>query len=118
MKERRRDPRTKEENKVVLTPIPASGGGAPGTYYCLTKDISMGGIRIMTDAPLAVDSRVNVEITLTKSRTRIQTEASVRWVKDLFGKDIFEMGLEFGEIDSAAELALIEHIYGKGRPRT
>jgi c-di-GMP-binding flagellar brake protein YcgR len=118
MKERRRDPRTKEENKVVLTPIPDSGGRGRGTYYCLAKDISMGGIRIMTDAPLAVDSHINIEITLSKSRTRIQAEARVRWVKELFGKDIFEMGLQFVKIDAAAELALIDHMYGKGKPRT
>lgn len=119
MKERRRDPRVREENKVVLTLIPE--GAAPGpkqTHYSLTKDISMGGIRIMTDAPLAVGARVKLEITLSKSRKSIQAVACVRWVKDLFGKDVYDIGLEFVEIGSADELVLIDHLYGKGEPKT
>jgi len=119
MKERRRDPRVREENKVVMTLIP--GGTAQGpkqTYYSLTKDISMGGIRIMTEAPLAVDARVRLEITLSRSRKSIQAVARVRWVKDLFGKDVYDVGLEFVEIGSADELVLIDHLYGKGEPRS
>jgi c-di-GMP-binding flagellar brake protein YcgR len=119
MKERRQDPRIREENKVVLTLVP--NGTAPGpkhTYYSLTKDISMGGIRIMTDAPLAVDSRVNVEITLSKSRKSITAVARVRWVKDLFGKEVYDVGLEFVEIDHDDQLVLIDHVYGKAGPKT
>jgi len=117
MKERRRDPRVSEENKVVLTPL-SDGNDAPkGTYYTLTKDISVGGMRIMTDAPLAVDTRVRVEITLAKSRIRVQALARVRWVKELFGKDVYETGLEFIEVTPDVELALIDHMYGKVKPR-
>lgn len=118
MKERRRDPRVREENKVVLTLIPeGTAPGAKQTHYSLTKDISMGGIRIITDAPLAVNARVKLEITLSKSRKSIQAVARVRWVKDLFGKDVYDMGLEFEEIGSADELVLIDHLYGKGEPK-
>jgi len=113
MKERRREPRTREENRVVLTIVPEGGEQPRGPYYCLTKDISVGGIRIMTDAPLDVDSHVRVEITLARSRKRIQAVARVRWVKELFGKDVFDTGLEFADMDVGTELALIEHIYGK-----
>jgi c-di-GMP-binding flagellar brake protein YcgR len=117
MKERRRDPRTREENKVVLTPIGAGSGSLRGTCYSLTKDISVGGIRIMTDASLDVESCVRLEITLTKSRTRIRAVACVRWVKELFGKDVYEMGLEFVEIGPDDRLALMDHLYGKAKPR-
>ena len=113
MKDRRREPRTREENRVVLTLLPEEGQEPRGPYYCLTKDISVGGIRIMTDAPLAVDTRVRVEITLGKSRLRVQALARVRWVKELFGKDVFDTGLQFCGLDGPTELALIEHIYGK-----
>jgi len=113
MKERRRDPRAKEENRVVLTLVPEEGQEPRGPYYCLTKDISVGGIRIMTDAPLSVGARVKVEITLARSRKRIQAPARVRWVKELFGKDVFDTGLEFSRLDPETEVVLIEHIYGK-----
>ena len=118
MKERRRDPRVREENKVVLTLVPdGTAQGAKLTYYSLTKDISIGGIRIMTDAPLAVDTRVGVEITLSKSRKSIKAVAVVRWVKDLFGTDVYDMGLEVLEIDPDDQLVLIDHVYGKGEPK-
>lgn len=117
IKERRRDPRVTEENKVVLTPLTNGKGSPKGTYYSLTKDISVGGIRIMTDAPLAVDSRVRVEITLAKSRMRVQAVARVRWVKELFGKDVYETGLEFIEVNPDVEMALMDHMYGKVKPQ-
>jgi c-di-GMP-binding flagellar brake protein YcgR len=119
MKERRRDPRVNEENKVTLNLL-ANGSpqGPKSVYHSLTKDISLGGIRVMTDAPLAVDSRIKVELTLAKSRKRIRAVARVRWVKELFGQDVFDMGLEFVDIDPEAELALIDHIYGKKGFRT
>jgi len=113
MKDRRREPRTREENRVVLTLLPEEGQEPRGPYYCLTKDISVGGIRIMTDAPLDVGSAVKVEITLARSRLRIEALARVRWVKELFGKDVFDTGLQFSGLNAATELALIEHIYGK-----
>jgi uncharacterized protein (TIGR02266 family) len=117
MKERRKDPRINEENKVVLNLIPNGGAqGSRNVYYSLTRDLSIGGIRIMTDAPLAVGSRVKVEITLAKSRKRVQAVAAVRWVNELFGKEVYDMGLEFVEIDPETELALIDHVYGKRKP--
>jgi c-di-GMP-binding flagellar brake protein YcgR len=120
MKERRRDPRIKEENKVILNPVPEGSpqGAKKEVYYCLTKDLSAGGLRIMTNAPLAVGSRVKVEISLTKSRKRIQALAEVRWVNALIGEEVYDMGLEFVGINPETELALIDHIYGKSRPKT
>jgi c-di-GMP-binding flagellar brake protein YcgR len=118
MKERRRDPRIKEENRITLNVIAnGSAQGPKEVYHSLTRDLSLGGIRVMTDAPLAVDSRVKVELTLAKSRKRIQAVARVCWVRELFGKDVFDMGLEFVEIDPEAELALIDHVYGKAPPK-
>jgi c-di-GMP-binding flagellar brake protein YcgR len=113
VKERRREPRTGEENRVALTIIPGEGQEPRGPYYCLTKDISVGGMRIMTDAPLGVGAAVQVEITLARSRRRVRALARVRWVKELFGKDVFETGLEFFGLDAESEVALIEHIYGR-----
>ena len=113
MKDRRREPRAREENRVVLTRLAEEGEEPRGPYYCLTKDISVGGIRIMTDAPLSVGTRVKVEITLARSRKRIQALARVRWVKELFGKDVFDTGLEFSALDAETEVVLIEHIYGR-----
>ena len=118
MRERRRDPRIKEENKVILTLLGEGEERNSGeSFYSLTKDISVGGIRIMTDAPLTVGGRVALEITLAKSRLRVRAVARVRWVKELFGKEVYETGLEFEDLDPATEMALIDHVYGKAAPK-
>ncbi|MEN6311410.1 MAG: PilZ domain-containing protein [Acidobacteriota bacterium] len=119
MKERRKDPRINEENKIVLGPV-ADGRRrrSKKTCCCLTRDISMGGIRVVTDAPFEVGSRLDVELTLTRSKAIVRAVAQVREVKKLSGEDAYDMGLEFARISPADELALIEHIYGKRGSRS
>jgi len=51
MKERRRDVRLIEENKVVVSLMTGEvRPGGPVVFYSLTRDVSMGGLRIMTGA--------------------------------------------------------------------
>jgi c-di-GMP-binding flagellar brake protein YcgR len=113
MKDRRRDVRLIEENKVVVSLI---GGevrpGAPTVYYSLTRDISMGGMRVMTGAPLETGARVRVDLTLGRSRKRIRTVAEVRWVRAIYADEVFEAGLQFEMLEPDAEFALMDHIFG------
>jgi c-di-GMP-binding flagellar brake protein YcgR len=113
MKDRRRDVRLVEENKVVVSPMTGEvRPGLSGLYYSLTRDISMGGVRLMTAAPLEPGSQVRVEITLGRSRKRIKAVAEVRWVRDLYGSEVFEAGLQFVGLEPDDELALMDHIFG------
>lgn len=113
MKDRRRDVRVFEENKVVVSLMTGEiRPGVPGTYYSLTRDISMGGVRIMTAAPLETGARVRVDITLGRPRKRIQAVAEVRWVRDLYAGEVYEAGLQFVGLDPDAEFALMDHIFG------
>jgi len=113
MKDKRRDVRLSEENKVVVSLM--TGEIQPGTplvYYSLTRDISMGGVRIMTVAPLEAGARVRLDITLGRSRKRIRAVAEVRWVKELYDKEVFEAALQFVGLEPNAEFALIDHLFG------
>ena len=113
MKDRRRDIRLVEENKVVVSLMTGEvRPGVPGVYYSLTRDISMGGIRLMTSAPLDPGSRVRVDLTLGRSRKRIKAVAEVRWTRDLYGGEVFEAGLQFVGLEPDDEFALMDHIYG------
>lgn len=113
MKDRRRDVRIFEENKVVLSFMTGEvRPGVPTVFYSLTRDISMGGVRIMTGAPLRTGTRVRVDITISRPRKRIRAVAEVRWVRDLYGAEVFEAGLEFVGLDPDAEFALMDHIFG------
>ncbi len=113
MKDKRRDVRIVEENKVVVSLMTGEiQAGRPGVFYSLTRDISMGGLRIMTAAPLEVGARVRVDLTLGRSRKRIRAVAEVRWVRDLYAGEIFEVGLQFVELEPDDEFALMNHIFG------
>ncbi len=113
MKDRRRDVRLIEENKVVLSLMTGEvRSGVPGTYHSLTRDLSMGGLRIMTSAPIEAGTRVRVDLTLGRPRKRIRAVAEVRWVRDLYAGEVYEAGLEFVGLDPDAELALMDHIFG------
>ncbi|HDT12948.1 MAG TPA: PilZ domain-containing protein [Candidatus Aminicenantes bacterium] len=118
MKDRRRDVRVLEENKVVISLMTGEvRPGAPGTACALTRDISMGGVRLLTAAALDVGSRVRLDITLGRSRKRIRAAAEVRWIRDVYGGEVFEAGLQFVGLDPDDEIALMDHVFGsKGRP--
>jgi uncharacterized protein (TIGR02266 family) len=116
MKDKRRDVRLVEENKVVVSLMTGEvRPGLPGTFYSLTRDISMGGLRIMTVAPLEVGARVRVDVTLGRSRKRIRAVAEVRWVRDLYSREVYEAGLQFVDLDPDDEFALMDHIFGGKR---
>jgi c-di-GMP-binding flagellar brake protein YcgR len=113
MKDKRRDVRIVEENKVVVSLMTGEiQPGTPTVFYSLTRDISMGGVRIMTVAPLETGARVRLDITLGRSRKRIRAIAEVRWARELYGHEVFEAGLQFVGLEPNAEFALIDHIFG------
>ena len=113
MKDKRREVRIVEENKVVVSLMTGEvRASLPGVFYSLTRDVSMGGLRIMTVAPLEAGARVRVDLTLGRSRKRIRAVAEVRWVRDLYAGEVFEAGLQFVGLEPDAEFALINHIFG------
>ncbi len=110
--EKRREKRLDEENKVVIHVFPENEQPEE-SFYSFSKDVSVGGLRIMTDQPLPVKSRVRLEIVLSESKKLITGTAEVRWVKSLFDDEVFEMGLEFIELNPQSKVHLLEHVYRK-----
>ena len=115
MKEKRKEKRVFEEDKVVLSFVHEGNvGGSPETYYSLTRDISAGGVRILTDTPLPVDSNVGFEIALSKTRRLVYGTGRVCWLNRLFEDRVFEAGLEFTKLGPKGVGAILEHIYKNG----
>lgn len=115
MKEKRREERIPDELKFTLNPFPdAASAGAKEVRYSLTRDISAGGARIVTNVPLPVDTLARFEIGLSRLRKIVHGTCRVRWVNRLFEDDIFEIGLEFVDLDPESIGALLEHVYNHG----
>jgi uncharacterized protein (TIGR02266 family) len=108
--EKRREKRLDEENKVVLQVI-SENEQTGESFYAISRDISVGGLRVMTDSPLPVKTRVKLEVALSDSKKLISGISEVRWVKSLFEDEVFEMGLEFVELDPQSRVYLLEHVY-------
>jgi len=108
--EKRREKRLDEENKVVLHVL-AEDGQEKQSFYSFSRDLSVGGLRIMTDSPLPVKTKLKIEIALSESKKVISGLAEVRWVKSLFEDEVYEMGLEFIDLDPQSKVFLLEHIY-------
>lgn len=112
--ERRRESRIKEEDKVLIELL--TNGQTPedkSIVNALTKDISPGGVRIMTDVHLPAGTLLKLEIVLSQRRRRLRAAGIVRWARSVYGEDLFEMGIEFSQISPEDKMLLLEHTYRK-----
>jgi hypothetical protein len=112
MRERRKEYRIPEENKVVLS-FPTVDG-VPGPHFvALTRDISPSGVSLIAGIPASVDTNLRLEIGLAGSCRLFRGRGTVRWVNRLFEDTVFEMGLEFTGIHPESVGAILEHVYGR-----
>ena len=110
--DRRKEKRLAEENKVIfsLESDPPCAGCAE-TYNALTFDLSPGGIRIVSCAPIPLGGRIKMELALSRIRKLVSVEGDVRWVNRLFGGDLYEAGIKFCKISPEDQLLLISYAY-------
>ena len=113
MPDKRREKRVEEETKVAIRILPEDKyKHDKNVVYALTKDISSGGIKILTDRMLPVNTLLHIELTLAKLRKLVTVKGKVRWVNRLYDDDVFEMGLEFVDTPPESVMLLLENIYG------
>jgi len=112
MKEKRKDKRFKEENKIIIELCDKDSSDNEKTVIALTKDISIGGTRILADKHYPVGTDVKLILTLSRSKQTINIRANVKWVKDLYDGTLFEMGIEFKHDMHDTILCFMKHLYG------
>ena len=109
--EKRKAKRIIEENKVKITPI--SKDKLPSgkkIIYPLTKDISMGGVKILTNTFLPINTFLRIELSLKNAPRLIIAIGKVRWVKTHYAEELFETGIEFMEMSPGSNNVLKKHI--------
>ena len=112
--ERRQESRINEEDKVVVELL--TNGQIPGDkpiINALTKDISPGGARIMTNILIPVNTLLKLDIVLSQRRRRVHGTGIVRWSRSVYQEELFEMGIEFTQISPEDKMILLEHTYRK-----
>ncbi len=111
---RRGDSRIDEEDRVQVEILSGENPLAQiPPINALTKDISPGGVRIMAGVKLEAGTRVRLEIILSGRRRLIKVKGVVRWSRNVYEEDLFEMGIEFSELTPDDRVSLLEHVYKK-----
>ena len=114
MRENRKDKRLAEENRVAIELPGALNSPEPRVINALTKDISLGGARIVTDKLFEVGSSLRMTLYLSKSKQVTKVRADVRWNR-MIEDGLYEIGVEFEHGIPTGVLVLINHLYGKGQ---
>lgn len=114
MRENRKDKRLTEENRVAIELPGAPTSPDARVINALTKDLSLGGARIVTDRLFEVGSSLRMTLYLSKSKQITKVRADVRWVR-MIEDGLYEIGVEFEHGIPTGVLVLINHLYGKGQ---
>ena len=114
MQDNRKNKRIAEENRVVIELPGPSPSDEPRLITALTRDVSLGGARILTDKLFEIGTSLRMTLYLSKSKQIIKFRADVRWNRMIEG-GLYEMGVEFEHGIPAGVLVLINHLFGKGQ---
>ena len=111
-KERRCEPRRKEELPVEMEVL--SGHRlSPHTsvLYAKIKNISPGGVKILSSVFLPNNTSIKFKITLPDLEKSIEPVGRVVWVTGLGEGDVYEMGVEFNNTPAHILSTLLEYVY-------
>jgi len=103
MDERRKAPRLKEENEVIITVI-SNRKNLPKEKipYNYSKDISVSGAKIQSNILLPVDTLLKIDFKLKTLEQQITALGKVKWLKVLIEDKSYEAGVEFVDTPSEA----------------
>lgn len=114
MENKRKEKRFEEKNKVVIQfALEEHGVTKRVGIKAITRDISLGGARILSPKSYDVDKVIRIEINLSKSGQIVKLDGVVRWSKQTLDGATYELGIEFLHKISKSVLSLIRHLYGE-----
>ncbi len=111
-KERRCEPRRKDELPIEMEVL-SSQGPSPHTsvLYAQIKDISPGGVKVLSSVNLPSNTSIKLKITLPESGISIEPIGRVAWGTKCGGGEVYEMGIEFKDTPPHILSALLEYVY-------
>lgn len=114
MTEQRRQKRIKQENKVTVHIIDDQADvPAASPFLALTKDLSLEGVKIITEKRIPEGTLVKIELALEKSRKLIRLNGRVKWSRSLYDEEVYELGIEYVDVQPRKIISLLEHLYCK-----
>ena len=77
----------------------------------LTKDISIAGIKFLSDELIPVSSYIKVNLKFKEDLRPLEFICQVMWVKSLYNDESYEIGAQILEIDKENYKQIKSHIY-------
>lgn len=114
-KERRREARKKEGNRVTIETVPQDQADTEKATtqrisFSLTEDISLKGIKVIADAFFPIDTLLKIELSLAEFHEPLVIQGKVKWIRS-HEEDLYEIGIEFIDAASKHMKALVDHMY-------
>jgi Tfp pilus assembly protein PilZ len=111
-KERRCEPRRKEELPIEMEVLPGQGVSShTGVLYAQIKNISPGGVKIHSSVSLSGGTSVKLKITLPDSGKSIDPVGRVIWGAKVGSGDVYEIGIKFQNTPPLILSTLLEYVY-------
>jgi c-di-GMP-binding flagellar brake protein YcgR len=110
MIERRRYLRITEDDIITYEVLPVHRTGRG-----ITENLSIGGIRFFADEFIPISSILKVEVRLKHADKEINAIVKVRWIKEYFDDERYNLGTEFIEISSEDIKFLNDYLYKRPR---
>ncbi len=111
-KERRREPRRKDELPIEMEVISGPEGSShTNILYAQIKNISPGGLKVFSNVFLPKNTSIKLKITLPDSGKSIEPMGKLVWINHVGEKDIYEMGIEFKSASPLILCTLLEYVY-------
>ncbi|UCE41175.1 MAG: PilZ domain-containing protein [Candidatus Aminicenantes bacterium] len=112
--EKRKEPRREDELPVEIEILSDETSlGPTRVLYAQIKDISAGGVKILTNIYIPLDTPIKLKITLSKLRETISPVGKIVWGNQIEDSDVYEMGIEFENTQPDILCTLLEYIYSK-----
>lgn len=103
----RKSPRPQITCQIVLHRADPLSGGPIVSY---TRDLSAGGLFVVTEEQLGKDERVTVVMSTPSTWEPLTLEAAVCWNRPAVGDDPAGVGLQFVELTPEQHVALTEFV--------
>jgi len=77
----------------------------------LTKDISISGIKFLSDEFIPVSSYIKVNLSFKENLRPLELICQVMWVKSLYNDESYEIGAQIRQIDKENYKRIKDYIY-------
>jgi hypothetical protein len=78
--------------------------------FSLTEDISLKGIKVISDAFFPIDTLLKIHLSLAELHEPLELKGKVKWIRS-HEEDLYEIGIEFIGAPTEHMKALVDHMY-------